>query len=107
MVRPNFTDVRIQGAEVRVNGTSGVEPTSGSRADFGDVVDIRVVLIQGDRVEHGAVDAPDPNWSATFPVKDPAEAAPDYHAGEAVAVGVETRKENFTVISWRETMTIA
>jgi hypothetical protein len=107
MVRPNFTDIRIQGGKVKVKGVSGVDEETGSRVDFDDVVDIRVVLIQGDRTEHGPVDSIDPNWTATFDVADQTGSAPDFHAGDAVAIGVERRRQNATVISWAETMPIA
>jgi hypothetical protein len=107
MVRPNFTDIRIQDGKVKVKGVSGIEPDTGSRVDFTDVVEIRVVLIQGDRVDQGLVDALDPNWTATFDVADPIGSAPDYPPGDAVAVGVERRLENATVISWSETLPIA
>jgi len=106
MVRPNFTDIRIQDGQVEVKGVSGIEADTGSRVDFQDVVEIRVVLIQGERADQGLVDTLDPNWTVTFDVTDPTGAAPDFKPGQATAVGVERRLENATVISWSETLPI-
>jgi hypothetical protein len=106
MVRPNFTDIRIQNGKVEVKGVSGIDPDTGSRVDFQDVVEIRVVLIQGERVDHGLVDTLDPNWTATFDVSDPTGAGPDFKPGPALEIGVERRLENATVISWSETLPI-
>jgi hypothetical protein len=106
MVRPNFTDIRIQNGQVEVKGVSGIEADTGSRVDFQDVVEIRVVLIQGERVDQSLVDTLDPNWTATFEVADPTGASPDFQTGDAVAIGVERRLENATVISWSETLPI-
>jgi hypothetical protein len=106
IVRPNFTGASIQSGEVRVTGESGIAP-DGTRVEFDqDVVDIRVVLIQGERTDHRPVDSLDANWTATFSVADEVGSGPDYTAGPAVAVGVERRRENDTVISWTQTLPI-
>jgi hypothetical protein len=106
MVRPNFTGASIQNGTVSVTGQSGIAP-NGSRAEFDqDVVDIRVVLIQGARMDHKTIDTLDPNWAATFSIVDQVGSGPDYQAGPAVAVGVERRRENDTVISWAQTLPI-
>ena len=47
MVRPNFTDVQLTDGTLRVEGRSDV--------DISDIVDIRVVLVQGDRITRGSV----------------------------------------------------
>jgi hypothetical protein len=94
--RPNFTDVELIDEVVRVGGISGEE-------DLPDIVDIRVVLVQGERIASGFVDKVTPEWHADVPVRDPDGTAADFRADEvAVAFGAETRKENAMTITWVE-----
>jgi hypothetical protein len=97
--KPNFTDVELVDDTVSVGGVSDEE-------DLSDIIDIRVVLAQGERVASGQVDKLVSAWHANLPVKDPEAEAEDFGAGPAVAFGVQTHRENFTTISWIETVTI-
>lgn len=96
--RPNFTDVQIIDGVVRVEGRSD--------DDLEDIVDIRVVLVQGERIAGGPVDEIASSWHADLPVTDPATRSGDFRPGEAVAFGVETRSENLLTMTWTETVTI-
>jgi hypothetical protein len=93
--KPSFTDVQIVGDKLRVGGESD--------ADVSDVVDIRVTLVQGQRIAAAPVSQIASSWKAELPVSDPAG---DFQAGEAVAFGVETRSENVLTMTWAETVTI-
>lgn len=90
-VRPNFTGVEHTGDMVRVSGVSG--------DDFSDIVDIQVVLAQGDQVARKAVGRLGSVWDVEFPSEG-------FVAGSALAFGWETRKENVTTISWAEPVNI-
>ena len=108
MLKPNFTSARLEGDQVIVNGKSATDPESGPAAEeIADIVGIRVVLTQGERVDHSPVNKVSSTWSAVFNVKDEEGKASDFHAGEATVVGVETHRENATVISWAQKMPIA
>jgi hypothetical protein len=98
MVRPNFTDVQLIDGTMRVEGRSDV--------DISDIVEIRVVLVQGDRIARGSVEQISSVWHAELPATDPAAGSGDFAAGEAVAFGVETRSENFLTMTWTERVTI-
>jgi hypothetical protein len=93
--KPGFTDVQIVGDKVIVVGESD--------ADVSDVVDIRVTLVQGKRMAAAPVTQIGSSWKVELPVSDPAG---DFHAGEAVAFGVETRSENLLTMTWTEPVTI-
>jgi hypothetical protein len=93
--KPGFTDVQIVGDMVNVGGESD--------ADVSDVVDIRVMLVQEKRIAEAPVTEIASSWKAELPVSDPAG---DFHAGEAVAFGVETRREELAPLTWAETVTI-
>jgi hypothetical protein len=105
-VRPNFTGAQLVGDKVRVAGVSDEEDTE-------DILDIRVTLVQGDRiasesrVASGGVTRVTSVWNVPFPVTDPEAKGGDFRPGPAVAFGVETRRTNFTTITWAETLTIA
>src|SRR5687768_5767617 len=86
-VRPNFTGVEHTDTVVRESGVSG--------DDFTDIVDSQVVLTQADRLARKTV----AKLGSVCDVEFPSE---DFVAGPAVAFGWETRKENFTTISWAE-----
>ena len=114
MFKPSFTGVKISGGDgdkvVTVSGRTAVEIESGGLAD---IIDITVVLVQGERVARTSVLAPiagfgfklDEGWDATLPGEGGAQ--PDFTPGAAVAFGVETRIENRTTIIWSEDVTIA
>lgn len=98
--KPNFTDARITGDVVRVEGRS--DP---SDPDLADILDIRVILVQGDRMASGSVEQISAVWHANLPVSDAATPGA-FDAGEAVVFGVESRKENLLTMTWTETVTI-
>jgi hypothetical protein len=84
-VRPNFTGVERRGDKVRVSGVSD--------DDFADIVDIQVVLTQGNQIVRKVVQDRGSVWVVEFDSKD-------FVAGPVMVFGWETRKENFTTISW-------
>jgi len=90
--KPNFTDAHLAGDTVVVSGASSPEPA-------GDIVDIRVVLAQGERVDRGVVAVVGENWNVHIP-------AGGFVAGTATAFGVETRREHSTTITWAEQVDI-
>lgn len=96
--KPNFTDVQLIDGTLRVEGKSDV--------DISDIVDIRVVLVQGDRITRGVVDQISSVWHAELPATDPAAASGDFSAGQAVAFGVETHSENVLTMTWTQPVTI-
>ena len=106
MVRPNFTSVILD--EVDGVGTVHVEGTSDSTDDdaLADIVDIVVVLVQGDRIARQSVNKVTNPWVADVPQSDPAGSGQDFQRGEAIAFGVESRVENSLVITWTERVTI-
>jgi hypothetical protein len=99
--RPNFTDAQIIGDTVRVEGRSDPDDPN-----LADILDIRVVLVQGERMASGSVEQISEVWHADLPVSDAAVPG-SFAAGDAVAFGVETRSENLLTITWTETVTIA
>ena len=100
MNKPNFTDARIIGDTVRVEGVSDPDDP-----DLADILDIRVVLVQGERMAGGSVEQISGVWHADLPVSD-AAAPGSFHAGDAVAFGVETRSANLLTMTWTETVSI-
>lgn len=106
MVRPNFTSVILH--EVDGVGTVQVEGTSDDTDDpaLSDIVDIVVVLVQGDRIARQSVNKVTNPWIADVPQRDPAGSAQDFQKGEAIAFGVESRVENSLVMTWTEHVTI-
>ena len=106
MVRPNFTSVILE--DVDGVGTVRVEGTSDDTDDaaLSDVVDIVVVLVQGDRIARQSVNKVTNPWVADVPQRDPAGNAQDFQRGEAIAFGVESRVENSLVMTWTERVTI-
>ena len=100
--RPNFTGVELRGSTVHVHGLSA----PGDPEFLADIVDIRVVLVQGRRLARATADQLRSDWVARVPVADPAGAGPDFHLGDAVAYGVETHEVNAMTITWIEGVTI-
>jgi hypothetical protein len=90
--RPNFTDVQLVDGSVRVEGRSD--------DDIADLVDIRIVLVQGNRIASGSVENIQAVWNAMLPANQ------GFQAGDAVAFGVETRSTNFLTMTWTEPVTI-
>jgi hypothetical protein len=90
--RPNFTDAQLVNGKVRVEGRSD--------DDISDLVDIRVVLVQGDRIGAASVEQISAVWNVQV------EASTAFDRGDAVAFGVETRSQNFLTMSWTEPVTI-
>jgi hypothetical protein len=93
--KPGFTDVQIVGDNVRVEGESD--------AAASEILDIRVTLVQDQRIAAAPVTQIGSSWAAQLPVSDPAG---DFHAGDAVAFGVETQRENVRTITWTQAVRI-
>jgi len=106
MVRPNFTSVilhKLDGVDtVQVEGTSDATDDPA----LADIIDIVVVLVQGDRIARQSVNKVTNPWVADLPQRDPAGNAQDFQKGDAIAFGVESRVENSLVITWTERVTI-
>jgi hypothetical protein len=99
--RPTFVKkVKLQDGQVRVEGVLADDdkPT--------DIVSIWIVLAQGKRIHGNRVDDVSSPWNTKLPLKDPAADTPDFHTGDAIAFGVQMYHENFTTISWAETVKI-
>jgi hypothetical protein len=92
--RPNFTDAQLINGTVRVEGKSD--------DDISDLVDIRIVLVQGDRISAGTVE----NIQAVWHAELPAAGTGAFQPGDAVAFGVETRSTNFLTMTWTEPVKI-
>jgi hypothetical protein len=89
--RPNFTDAQLINGKVRVEGKSD--------DDISDLVDIRIVLVQGAQIAAGNVPQISAVWNAELP-------AGGFQKGDAVAFGIETRSTNFLTMAWTEPVTI-
>jgi hypothetical protein len=98
-VKPNFTEVALNGSIVQVHGVSDAGET-------GDLVDIQVVLAQGNRIARGGVGTLGDTWQANLPVADPDNAALKFEDGAAIAFGLETHSENLRTITWAQPMRI-
>jgi hypothetical protein len=79
--------------------SDGALRLSGNSDPDGDILGIRVFLIQGERTVPASVESPGPAWRVNVPSDGFAE-------GPAVAVGIETRRENCTTISWAQPVEI-
>jgi len=97
--RPNFTDVELDGNNVRVFGVSVEE-------DLSDLVGIQVFVSQpaeaeGEpaRIASGVVPQKVSPWSAEFDKGD-------LVAGPAVAIGIETHSTPFSAITWAQPVDI-
>jgi hypothetical protein len=101
-IKPNFTDVVLTGGFVKVNGLSEASDVAGF-----DIIDIQVVLAQGNRIARGGVGKIVTEWQANLPVSDDAGLAPDFQPGAAVAFGVETHRENLATVTWAQPVQIA
>jgi hypothetical protein len=88
--RPNFTGVHRDGDTLIVSGTSD---------EVEDIVDIRVVVSQGARIEHAVVDSIIGDWTARMP-------AGGFAAGPAVVFGIETHSGNATTITWSQPLDV-
>jgi hypothetical protein len=80
------------GGMLTLSGRSDPDPP-------GDILGIRVFLIQGERTVPASVDNPDASWHVDVP-------SDGFAAGAAVAVGIETRRVNCTTISWAQPVEI-
>lgn len=88
--RPKFTAALLDKGGVTVSGTS---------VDTVDVLDISVVLQQGDRVARRSVIKIDQAWDVRFEDEG-------FVADQVVAVGVESRREHLTTTTWTQTLII-
>jgi hypothetical protein len=93
MVRPNFTDIARSGTDLIVNGASDPDAVD-------DIVEIRVVLTQGDKIAAPVTVA---SIFASWKVDVPADGFED---GTAVAFGIETHREHATTITWSQALDI-
>jgi hypothetical protein len=95
-VRPNFTGVARQDANLIVSGES---------PHFDEVTSIRVILSQENKIEGGSsiVAAAAPKVGSTWNVA--VKGAP-FVKGKAVAFGVETRNVNSQTTTWAEVVDI-
>ena len=83
--KPNFTGVHRTGDTVVVSGASA-DPAD-------DILDIRVILAQGHRIERAVVTVVGSAWNVEMP-------SAGFVPGAATAFGVETRHEDFTTVTW-------
>jgi hypothetical protein len=90
--KSNFTGLHRDGDTMVLSGRSDPDPP-------GDVVDIRVVLAQGERIERASVDVINDKWNVRLP-------SDGFAAGPAVAFGIETRRENAATLTWTQTIEI-
>jgi hypothetical protein len=97
--KPSFTDAQLIDGVVRLEGRSAFE-------DVPEIVDIRVVLVQGERITAGSVDQISEVWRAELPATDPSTGSGDFEVGDAVAFGWETHVENFLTMTWMEPLEI-
>lgn len=89
--RPNFTDAQLVNGKVRVEGKSD--------DDIADLLDIKIVLVQGTQVAAGNVPQISAVWHAELQ-------GGNFQVGDAVAFGVETRSTNFLTMTWTEPVKI-
>jgi hypothetical protein len=99
-LRPNFTDVQLDGEKLRVFGESNED-------DLADIVGIQVFVTQQDqagggppRMATGFVPMAGSSWDAEFDSNG-------VGAGQATVIGVETHSEPVTTISWAQSVEIA
>ena len=92
--RPNFTDAQLIDGIVRVEGKSD--------DDISDLVDIRIVLVQANRIAAGTVEQISAVWHAELP----AAATGAFQVGDAVAFGIETRSTNLLTMTWTQPVQI-
>jgi len=102
MFRPNFTAAEIDGGHVRVRGVSRADDPD----ELADILDIQVVLAQGERVGHARVRALTDDWVADVPVKHSGHDGPDFKAGEAMVTGIELHRENARTTTWSQPIAI-
>jgi hypothetical protein len=95
--KPNFTRAQLVDGKIRVEGESALE-------DLPEIVDIRLVLVQGERITAGTVDQISEAWRAELPARDPTGG--DFEVGKAVAFGWQTHQENFLTMTWTEPVDI-
>jgi hypothetical protein len=88
--KANFTSLMRDSDTIRVLGKS---------EEAADVIEIRVVLAQGEKLERGILDQVDESWVVEIP-------ADGFEAGPAFVFGVETRRTNLTTVTWAESLTI-
>ena len=98
-VRPNFTDVQLNGDKLQVFGVSDGE-------DLADLVGIQVFVSQEAQAAGGAaqiaagfVAQAGSSWSAELDNNG-------LVAGPAVVIGVETHSQPFTTITWAQPLQI-
>jgi hypothetical protein len=99
--RPNFTELEMEGDTVFVRGLSAPDDPE----DFADIIDIRVVLVQGQRIQPASVDELVSDWVARIPAADP-DGGTRFEEGPATVFGVETRHKDATTITWTQNLMI-
>lgn len=91
MFKPNFA--------TRASRTDNAVILSGRSDEPGDILEIRVSLLQGDHVQHANVPNVADNWNVGFD-------AAGFVAGPAAAFGIEIRRENAMTITWTQMVEI-
>jgi hypothetical protein len=89
--KPNFTDARLIDGKVRVEGKSDDDITG--------LVDIRIVLVQDNRIAVGNVKQISAVWHAELE-------AGGFEVGDSVVVGIETWAENALTVTWTQPLEI-
>ena len=92
MIRPNFSGIARDGAELVVTGESDGDSVA-------DIVEIRVTLGQGAKVDSARVRTVGASWTVRIP-------AGGFDDGAAVVFGVETHRENHTTITWSQSLDV-
>lgn len=83
-----FSSLRRGDGTIVLSGQSDPDPP-------GDILDIRVILAQGERIAPASVENPSESWNVDVP-------AEGFVSGPAVAFGIETRRVNATTITWAQ-----
>src|SRR3954447_15642126 len=92
MFKPNFTRVDQHAGMLTISGQSDPSPPN-------DILSVHVTLVQGATSDSVAIGMPGDTWDVRIAVNG-------FAAGPAVLVGVETRRENSTIITWAQGMDI-
>jgi hypothetical protein len=92
MFKPNFTRMAQDAGVLTISGQSDPKPPN-------DVLSVHVTLVQGATSDSVGVGMPGDTWDVRMAVGG-------FAPGPAVLVGVETRRENSTIITWAQPMEI-
>jgi hypothetical protein len=90
--KPNFTRVDRRGGAIVLTGETDPEPE-------GDLLGIHVVLSQGAQTTAATVSVLGASWNVEL-------SEDGFAAGPANVIGIETRRENATTITWAQAVEI-